>query len=141
MMQLITNVGDREPVNHLGVRRGAGIQIHRPEVIRLVNPGACKINHHNPSTQKIQRLQDPHINSAAHGFCCLQKSGKQKPCEHLQSTETVPEEVASSKEGTCLSFPLQVAELVNHIVLIYQNKCSSPWRIFLFNLVPKLLVI
>jgi hypothetical protein len=44
VMQLVADVDDREPVDHLGVCRRAGIQIHRRKVIRFVNSGACIIH-------------------------------------------------------------------------------------------------
>ena len=87
VMQLIANVGHREPVDHLGVCRRVGIQIHRRKVIWLVNACACTIihtrKHKNPVT-----LQDSQLSSLSRGFCGLKKFPRQKPCELLPVTET-----------------------------------------------------
>jgi len=45
VVQLVADVGGGEPVDDLGVGRGFGVDVHRGQVIRLVNSSACKISH------------------------------------------------------------------------------------------------
>jgi hypothetical protein len=69
MMQLVADVGGREPVDHPGVCHGVGVQIHCCEVIRLADPGTCKMDHTQPMNAKFPTIPGPHIYSPARGFC------------------------------------------------------------------------
>lgn len=73
VMQFIADVGDREPVDHLGVRRRVGIQIHRGKVIRLVNSSTCT-NHMQNMNTEFQTRQYLHKSlQFSHGVFDLEK--------------------------------------------------------------------
>jgi hypothetical protein len=57
-MQLIADVGDWEPMDHLGVCRKVRIQIHHRKVIWLVNSSTCITTHVNTkfSTRQTSNL-------------------------------------------------------------------------------------